>query len=294
MPESTFTIPGRRVKVSRLSKDITLGPVSLRVAERARTATWLERVLGLTSLGQDRWGGPTGMPLVAAREVPGARRVPPAGRLGLYHYALRLPSRADLGQLLLHLESLGERWAASDHLFSEALYLTDPDGITVEVYADRPRDQWVWRGSDLVGAIDPLDTAAVVAAAAGGTWRGFPAGGIMGHLHFYVGDLHEASRFYVDALGFDVSTRLFPGALFIAAGGYHHHLGLNVWAAHQPVAGPLDAGLDEWTLVLPLSRDADELVVRANRAEVPVEREDGAWIAVDRWNLRVRIVTENR
>ncbi len=280
--------------MSRLSKDIALGPVILRVAERARTATWLERVLGLTSLGQDRWGDPEGAPLVVLREVPGARRVPPAGRLGLYHYALRLPSRADLGRLLLHLESLGEPWAASDHLFSEALYLTDPDGITVEVYADRPRDQWVWRGRDLVGAIDPLDTAGVVAAAAGGTWRGLPAGGDMGHLHFYVGDLREAERFYVEALGFDVSTRMFPGALFIAAGGYHHHLGLNVWAAHQPVAGPEDAGLDEWTLDIPSSRDAEELVERAGRAGVIVEREGGALIAVDRWNLRVRIVTGNR
>ena len=277
--------------MSRLSQDISLGAVALRVSEPARTGEWLERVLGLTRLEQTRWGTREGMTLVKLREVPGARPMPAGGRLGIYHYALRLPTRADLGRFLLHLEAIGEPFGASDHLVSEALYLTDPDGITVEVYADRARSEWTYQGRDIVATIDPLDRPALVATAGSETWAGFPAGGDMGHLHFFVGDLAAAERFYVDALGFEPASRLLRGALFVAAGGYHHHLGLNIWAAGQPVAGPEDAGLDDWELVLPAPPEAEALAARARAAGVEVEREDGALLLTDPWRLRARVVT---
>ncbi len=266
--------------------------VSLRVASTFRSGNWLERVLGLRSLGENRWGTPSGTPMVALREVPGARPMPRSGRPGLYHYALLLPSAGDLGRFLLHLEALGEPWAAADHLFSQALYLIDPDGITVEVYADRPREQWIRRGPDLVGAVDPLDRGPLVAAAGAIPWAGVPAATRMGHLHFYVGDLARAERFYVAALGFDVSTRIFPGALFVAAGGYHHHVGLNVWAAGQPVAGPGDAGLDEWRLVLPDAASLAELVEHARAAGVEPDEDSSDLLATDAWGLRVRVVVD--
>lgn len=277
--------------MSRLSQDITLGPVALRVSDRARTGDWLERVLGLTRLEQARWGTADGAALVTLREVAGARPMLPRGRLGIYHYALRLPARADLGRFLLHLEAMGEPFGASDHRVSEALYLTDPDGITVEVYADRPRAEWTYQEGEVVATIDPLDRPALVAAAGGEAWAGFPARGDMGHLHFFVGDLAEAERFYVDAIGFEPTTRRLRGALFVAAGGYHHHLGLNVWAAGQPVAGPEDAGLDEWELVLPAPADAEALAIRAREAGVEVAREAGALVLTDPWRLRARVVT---
>jgi catechol 2,3-dioxygenase len=215
--------------------------------------------------------------------------MPRSGRLGLYHYALRLPARADLGQFLLHLEAIGEPWAGSDHLFSEALYLTDPDGITVEVYADRARETWTRRGPDLISAIDPLDRGALVAAAADARWSGFPAGGDMGHLHFFVGDLSEAERFYVAGLGFEPSTRLLPGALFVAANGYHHHVGLNVWAAGSPIAGPGDAGLDEWALELHSREALAALVASARATGIEPEEREGATLATDPWGIRVRL-----
>ena len=275
--------------MSELSKDIALGPVGLRVADVARSGAWLERVLGLTSSEQSSWGGPDATPLVRLREVPDARRVPRGGRPGLYHYALLLPGAAQLGRFLLHLEAIGERWSASDHLVSEAIYLVDPDGITVEVYADRPRETWAWRGRELAMAVDPLDRARLVAAAGQERWHGLPAGTRMGHLHFFVGDLVEAERFYVRGLGFEPSTRLLPGALFVAAGGYHHHLGLNVWAAGRPVAGPADAGLDEWSLVLPERAELASLVERARAARMEVQGEADALVATDPWALRVRV-----
>ncbi len=272
---------------------LSLGPVLLRVDSLDRAQGWLERVLGLHALppgatGQTRFGTAAGGSLVELRAQPGLRRVPPRGLLGLYHYAILLPSAGDLGRFLLHLRDLGEPFGSSDHLFSEALYLTDPDGITVEVYADRPRAGWLYRGSDIVGTLDPLDAEVLIRAAGTTRWNGVPAGTRMGHLHFNTGDLSAAEHFYVHGLGFEVSTRLFPGALFVSAGRYHHHVGLNVWAAGNPPAGRLDAGLDEWTFHLPGTADLDRLAARLGAAGIEYRRDGAAVVATDPWNLTVR------
>ena len=260
----------------------------------ARTAAWCQRVLGLEPLSpageSSRLGSATGGPLVELRERPGLRPVPPRGLLGLYHYALLLPSRADLGRFLVHLRELGEPFGASDHLFSEAIYLTDPDGITVEVYADRPREQWVYRDGEIVGALDPLDDADLVRAAGSSRWQGVPADTRMGHLHFFTADLATANRFYVEALGFAVSIRSLPGALFVAAGGYHHHVGLNVWAASERQADEGDAGLDTWSLVVPSAAARAALTDRLSASHVAVETGSGPRVASDPWGIRVRIM----
>ena len=280
-----------------LPDDTSLGPVRLRVSDRARSQAWLERVLGLRTLSADardrsRHGSASDEILVELRERPGVRPIPERGLLGLYHYALLLPSRADLGRFLVHLGELGEAYGASDHRFSEAIYLTDPDGIMVEVYADRPRETWIRRGGDLVGALDPLDTGALRREAGDTRWHGVPEGTCMGHLHFFTGDLTAAGRFYVDALGFAVTTRTFPGALFVAAGGYHHHVGLNVWAAGQPVATEDDAGLDAWSLVVPGAREREALAerLRAHGASADDERE--SLFAHDPYGITVRVVAD--
>jgi catechol 2,3-dioxygenase len=263
------------------------------VSDRDRTGAWLEHILGLEPLSAGgEWSGYSpaqGKSLVELREEPGARRVPPRGLLGLYHYALLLPTREDLGRFLVHLLELGEPFGGSDHLFSEAIYLTDPDGITVEVYADRPRETWVYRNGDVVGALDPLDHAALRRAAGATRWQGAPRGTRMGHLHFFTGDLAAAERFYVDALGFAPSTRSFPGALFVAAGGYHHHLGLNVWAAGERVADDQDAGLDEWSLRVPSALERAAMVERLTAAGVAFVADGSDLVASDPWGIRVRV-----
>ena len=277
-----------------LPDDISLGPVHLRVSDAARTGAWLERVLGLSALpagdGRARYGTAAGRSLVELIERRGASAVPERGRIGLYHYAVLLPSRADLGRFLRHLAEDGERFGASDHLFSEAIYLTDPDGITVEVYADRPRDTWIHRDGQVVGTIDPLDSAAVLRAAGDTTWQGAPAGTVMGHLHFYARDLGVARRFHMDGLGFGLATALFPGALFVSAGGYHHHVGLNVWAAGQPVATEADAGLDSWTLVVPHAADREALADRLTAIGVHLDHHGQGLEARDPWGIRVRVI----
>ena len=272
---------------TRLPVAIALGPVRLRVADTSRAAGWLERVLGLRELGGASWGASPATPLVALREVRGARAVPRHGRLGLYHYALLLPSRVELGRFILHLESLCEPWGASDHLVSEALYLTDPDGLTVEVYADRPREHWTRTGDSLDMALDPLDRDAIVAAAGDGRWRGMPEGARMGHLHFFVGDLAHAERHYVAGIGIDVTTRRLRGALFMSAGGYHHHVATNVWAAGAPVAGPEDAGLDGWTLGLGSEGEVESLRGRLDAAGIAYEADGEAVVVRDPWDIRM-------
>jgi catechol 2,3-dioxygenase len=276
-----------------LPEDVSLGAVRLRVADRARAGAWLERVLGLTALApqgeRSRHGTPSGRALVELRGQPGLRHVPRRGLLGLYHYALLLPTRADLGRFLVHLGDIGEPFGASDHLFSEAIYLTDPDGITVEVYADRPRASWIYEGADIVGALDPLDAEGLTRAAGGSRWQGIPEGARMGHVHFYVGDLAAAERFYVGGLGFTPSTRAFPGALFVAAGGYHHHVGLNVWAAHQPVASEQDSGLDAWSLVIPAAAERTAAAERMTALGATLAEDGAALTTSDAWGIRVRI-----
>lgn len=238
---------------------IRLGPVRLAVADIDRSLDWYGAVLGLQATregagpGRARAAalrGGDGAPLVRLLERPGARPHPPRGRLGLFHYAVLLPGRGALGAFYAHARSLGVPLGASDHLVSEALYLADPDGLGIEVYADRPREAWTVTARGPRMATLPLDVRSLLDAAGGASWEGPPAGTSIGHVHLHVGDLAAAEAFYGDALGLEPTVRDYPGALFVAADGYHHHLGLNTWAgpgAVPPTAR--DAALLEWEIV---------------------------------------------
>jgi len=278
---------------------IRIGTVHLTVAHLNRTLAFYHGVLGFYILRHvPATAGQAGMAelgvagsaqvLVALHEQPGAQPVPRRGRLGVYHFALLLPTRADLGRFLRHAESQGMRVGSSDHLYSEATYLTDPDGFTIEVYRDRPRAEWlVSEQGEIQSALDPLDVVGVVQAAGDTPWQGLPAGTTMGHLHFYTGDLGQAAAFYHQALGFDVVTWSLPGALFVSAGGYHHHLGLNVWAAGSPAATDADARLLRWELWLPDAAARDAAAARLQGAGYPVAATPDGPLATDPWGIRV-------
>ena len=171
-------------------------------------------------------------------------------RLGLYHTALLLPSRAALASFAEHLRQRDARAGSSDHLVSEAFYIADPDGLTIEVYADREREAWPWRGEKVDMGNQPLDFANLLATPHT-AWKGVPRGSSMGHIHFYIGDLERAERLYQHGLGMNPRTEGIPGALFIAAGDYHHHIGLNTWAGSVPPASEEDARLSYWELCVP-------------------------------------------
>jgi len=288
----------------RLPAALAVGAVRLQVGDLERSLAWYGEVLGLRVLSRDDAGRARVARLAAhgdervlveLRERPGARPVPRRGRLGLYHFAILLPDRAALGRFVAHLGRIGERVGASDHLVSEALYLHDPDGLGIEVYADRPREAWRTHpeaeGPQLVMATEPLDVDAVVRAAGGAAWDGMPAGTVMGHVHLHVGDIAEARAFYPEALGLDVVVWSYPGALFLSAGGYHHHLGLNTWAGPGALPAAEDeAKLLEWTLHLP-STDDVRAAARSLEAAGHAARDaaNGAVTVADPWGTVLRL-----
>ncbi len=273
-------------QAERLPTSTHLGRARLQVADLARAIAWYERVLGMQLLehsGGRAALGPVGSrsALLELHERPGVVPVRRRSRLGLFHFAILLPDRASLGRFLRHVAGIDEPIGASDHLVSEALYLHDPDGLGIEVYADRPPTTWERVDGELVMDTRPLDIDDIIGAAGPAPWTGMPPGTVMGHMHLHVGDLPGAARFYRDALGFDTTVWSYPGALFLSAGGYHHHLGVNTWAgedARRPAEN--DARLLEWELVLPSTDAVNDAAGRMETAGYAAVR-SGLEVRVD-------------
>lgn len=238
--------------LNSLPGTLAMGPVALRSRDPERLVPFYEQAVGLQVLDRREGSlvlGAGTRPLV---ELIGDQGAMPVGTRapGLFHLAVRVPDRRALAQRIVALHTAGVRFGASDHLVSEALYIDDPDGNGVEIYCDRDRASWSWEGGRIAMATLPLDLASF-ASLAPSLPGPAPEGTDMGHVHLKVRDLAEAEAFWVRTLGFDLMTT-YPGALFVAAGGYHHHLGLNVWASRgAPVPMPGRIGLDHFTIVVP-------------------------------------------
>lgn len=278
----------------RLPDATHIGRVVLQVSDLARSLEYYEQVIGLRAIHRDvdrAMLGPHGEErvLVELREKRGAKMVPRTGLLGLFHFAILHPDRASLGRFLGHLAERGVPAAMSDHLVSEAIYLQDPDNLGIEVYADRPRDSWQSDGEQLLMATERLDARDLLAAAGGEKFAGAPAGTVIGHVHLHVGNIREAERFYHETLGLDKIVWSYPGALFLSAGGYHHHLGTNTWARGARSADAGDARLLEWELVVPT--DAD--VAAAGRA-LGAAAADRGILAQDPWGTTLRVIPASR
>jgi catechol 2,3-dioxygenase len=285
---------GIRPPSYRLPDATRVGAVRLQVSNLARSLAYYTEVLGFRVISRDENSaclGPTGAEtvLVELRERPGARPVPRRGLLGLYHFAVLLPERAALGRFVTRLGEIGAYAGSADHLVSEALYLTDPDGLGIEVYADRPRSEWQVRSGELAMTTEPLDLRGLARAGGAAAWTGMPAGTVVGHVHLYVGGLDEAEAFYHAALGFDKMVWSYPGALFLSAGGYHHHLGTNTWAAGAPAATDADARLLEWELVLPSRADVEAAAASVRATGRPVETAGEGRRITDPWGTTLRL-----
>jgi len=233
-----------------LPHDAHIGQVSLTVRDLERSLSFYREVLGFVELGPGRLGPAGGRVLIELHERKDAI-VQPRRSAGLFHFAILVPSRAALGRSLRRLAET--RWpmsGAADHLVSEALYLNDPDGLGIEIYRDRPRDTWRMANGELAMATDPLDLEAIHDEPGAETpWNGLEAGTIMGHVHLHVPHIDTAEAFYCGRIGFDPIVRRYPGALFVSAGGYHHHLGLNTWAGiGAPPPPENSAGLRSFTI----------------------------------------------
>jgi len=283
---------------SPLPPTTRIGAVQLQVADLRRSIDYYSSVIGLRVVDQGSNSavlGPSGSNtrLVILHEKKGSQPAPARGAYGLFHFAILMPDRPALGRFAAHIGRLGVRIGMADHWVSEALYLTDPDGLGIEVYADRPRDQWQYRGAELAMATEPLDIESVIAAANRQPWTGAPAGTTMGHIHLHVGGLEAAAAFYHAALGFDKTVWSYPGALFMSAGGYHHHLGTNTWSP-GPSATDRQSRLLEWELLVPSGQDVAAIGGRIRAAGYDARETDRGWLAADPWGTPMRIVPDDR
>lgn len=259
---------------SPLDAATCVGQVTLGVADLERMVRFYEQIIGLVTLRRDTTAADLGVgkiPLLRLELRPNGKRYPRA--TGLFHLALRLPSREELGCWLKHLVDSGYRLdGAGDHLVSEALYLSDPEGNGIELYRDRPRDTWEFEADGrLKMATLPVDLPALAADGSSKPFIALPAKTRMGHIHLQVDDVSNAVRFYRDGLGFDLMT-VMPGAAFLSAGGYHHHLGLNRWNSKGADPPPPESlGLIKYSLVLPSEDERDRLVSQLHALKLPVD-----------------------
>jgi catechol 2,3-dioxygenase len=201
---------------------------------------------------------------------------------GLYHFAILLPERADLGRILNHFAQLNIPLGSSDHLVSEALYLNDPDGNGIEVYWDKPSSEWTWKGGQVEMAVDPIDAKAILAEGKGEPWTGLPPKTLMGHLHLHAAELNETADFYTKGLGFEVVSRFGNQALFLSTGGYHHHLGLNTWngvGAPQPAENSV--GLSSFNIHFPSEEERNTAISRLKTLGKLVNQEQNGRISIE-------------
>jgi catechol 2,3-dioxygenase len=294
---STIENPAGATAVAPLPDTLRLGPVHLSVSDLDRSIGFYERSLGLRLQRRDGDTAALGAgreDLVVLVEEPGA---PPGGRhAGLYHFALLFPTREALAHAVMRLADTRTRIeGASDHGVSEAIYLRDPDDNGIELYADRPRDAWPaprTPGEQFEMYTIALDMRSLLDSVAGETTQAEADPGLqMGHLHLHVADIDRGLRFYRDILGFEVMVKL-GSAAFVSAGGYHHHLGFNVWLGKDVGPRPdATAGLRHWVIVLRRTEEVAAVRDRVDAAGLRVEEREGGFLVRDPWGTAVAVST---
>ncbi|PKR82718.1 VOC family protein [Heyndrickxia camelliae] len=274
-----------------------VGQVDIRVQNLDRSLLFYKEMIGFQVLDQTETtatltadGKTVLLTLVQPEDV-----IPKQSRTtGLYHFAILLPTRADLGKILLHFIQAGyPLQGASDHLVSEALYLADPDGNGIEIYSDRPSSSWSWRNDEVIMTTEAMDAQSVLDEAQGATWNGLPADTIMGHIHLHVSELRSTEEFYKKGLGFDVVCRYGNQALFISTGKYHHHIGLNTWngiGAPEPPANSV--GLASFSLIFANSEKRKNILEQLKEIGATVTEENGYFVTKDPSGNRIHLLVK--
>lgn len=256
-----------------------VGALALTVSNMQRSVDFYTRTIGFTRLNGDPASttvalGVDQTPVLYLRELPGAQR--PRGTTGLYHFAIRVPNRLALARAVYHLaEAAAPIQGVADHGVSEAIYLSDPDRNGIEIYRDRPEEEWpVDDDGRLEMVTDPLDLDSLMRELSGQQQaeHRLPAGTVIGHVHLHVSDLEQADAFYRGVLGLELMQRYGGQALFFAAGGYHHHVGVNTWAGvGAPPPPPDSTGLQWFELRLPDAAALEVVLERLRAAGSPLE-----------------------
>lgn len=254
--------------MNKLPDGFGLGLAALRVSDADRALDFYVNKVGLELLTRDDTAATLGADGKEILRLDFKAGIAPRDyrETGLYHVAILLPDRASLGAAIARLAANDVKLGAADHLVSEAIYLWDPDNNGIEIYRDRPRGEWEWRGNQVQMTNRPLDFRGLLAEPGVETLAAKPmkAGTRIGHVHLEVDDLEKAKKFYGDVVGF-APTATLPGAQFLSAGGYHHHLGTNVWESRNgPKPSPGAAGLSLMTFELP---DADSIAALKARLD---------------------------
>ncbi|KAA6444046.1 VOC family protein [Bacillus atrophaeus] len=267
--------------MTSIHEDTNIGYVKLSIRSLERSLQFYRGVIGFQVLKQTDTAAELTADgehvLLVLEENPSAVVLPERTVTGLYHFAILLPDRKELGIAINRLIENGIALGQGDHGVSEAFYLSDPDQNGIEIYADRPRSTWQRdaKGNYIMGTA-PVDVEGLLAEAGDERKSLLPEGTVIGHIHLHVNDLKKAKAFYTDILGFDI-TGDYAGmsALFVSAGGYHHHVGLNIWAGKNAPPKPTNAsGLTYYTIVLPNKEELEKVADRLQNAGYSVEEKN--------------------
>ncbi|MGJ9458756.1 VOC family protein [Oceanobacillus sp. CF4.6] len=263
-----------------------VGHVRIKVENIEKSLKYYQEVIGFQILEQNQTSAiltTDGKTSILSLEQP-ENAIPKQGKsTGLYHFAILLPQRSDLANIVDHLNEKGIRFGSSDHLVSEALYLKDPDGNGIEIYIDREPSVWNWNNGEVAMTVDPLDFEDLsTSLIPEQSWSGLPAGTVMGHIHLHVSELEKTEQFYREGLGFDVVNRYGGQALFISTGNYHHHIGLNTWNGLDAPTPPVNSpGLESFTLTFPNSEERNQVVGHLINIGASVAEEKDTFITHD-------------
>ncbi len=273
---------------------LRIGRVSLAVADLDRSVRFYEDVIGLTTLVRDQEIAEMGAGETAFLQLVGQAGARPVQRAaGLYHFAILVPSRLDLARTLKHLlENDAPISGFADHAVSEAIYLTDPDGHGIEIYRDRPREEWSYRNGTIRMSTDPIDLHGILRELEGqeNVSPAMAPGTFLGHVHLQVADIPSTEAFYQEMLGLDLMLRYGPRATFMSYNGYHHHLGSNTWAGENVPPPPDDAARLLWfELVQPDDAAVERIAAQLEASGHTAERGEHALWTVDPSGIRVLV-----
>lgn len=272
--------------------NIFVGEVNIKVKNLDYSLTFYQNIMGFQVLEKtDRRAVLTtdGKTPLVTLEQPEDVVAKTSRTSGLYHFAILLPSRADLSVFLRHMIQTGYPLGAADHYVSEALYLNDPDGNGIEVYRDRPSAEWNWNNGLVEMATEELDGNGILAES-DAEWNGLPVGTLMGHIHLHVADLKKAEQFYTKGLGFEVVS-YYPQAAFLSTGGYHHHIAINTWQGEGAATPPKNSvGLNWYSLVFPDEAMRENAIKQLKQLGALITEEADFYVTSDPSGNQIRLV----
>jgi catechol 2,3-dioxygenase len=213
-------------------------------------------------------------------------------RAGLYHFAILLPERKYLADMLQNLDANRDRVyfdGFADHLVSESIYIRDPDFNGIEIYRDRPASEWNWDGNKIEMATLPLNTDDLLIEATDKEWKEMPPKTIIGHVHLHVRSIPKAISFYRDILGLNLTATI-PSAAFFAAGKYHHHIATNTWLGIDILpASPQSIGLNHFSIVLPSKDEFERLGNQLSKCNQDMNFSDKSYFVHDAHGIKIQV-----